>query len=98
VKTREAIGIIGNGVGKDCDRDIALQLRIPRQIDLAHPSSAERGEDFVRAEASAGREARLLASLNHPHIAAIYGFEEATLRHTLCRASKSLAASEQPDV
>jgi serine/threonine-protein kinase len=29
------------------------------------------------------REAKILASLNHPHIAAVYGFEEAAGRHVL---------------
>lgn len=29
------------------------------------------------------REAQVLASLNHPHIAAIYGFEESTAAHAL---------------
>src|SRR5437667_7305704 len=43
-------------------------------------------ESFVRdAERVARfeREARLLASLNHPNIAAIYGFEESTRGHLL---------------
>src|SRR5436305_968173 len=46
-------------------RDVAL--KILRPLFTAHAESLARFE----------REARLLASLNHPHIGAIYGFEDA---------------------
>src|SRR5713226_8597407 len=46
-------------------RDVALKLLPPR-----FTADADRVARF-------GREARLLASLNHPHIGAIYGFEDA---------------------
>ena len=45
-------------------RDVAIKI-LPREF-TAHPERLARFE----------REARLLAALNHPHIAAIYGFEE----------------------
>ena len=46
-------------------RDVALKVLPP-----AFSADADRVARF-------GREARLLASLNHPHIGAIYGFEDA---------------------
>jgi serine/threonine protein kinase len=52
-------------------RDVALKV-LPRLFS-ADP------ERLVRFE----REARLLASLNHPHIAAIYGFEQTAGMHAL---------------
>jgi hypothetical protein len=42
--------------GKDFDRDGALKPRVAALVDLAHPARADRGEDFVRTEASAGVE------------------------------------------
>jgi hypothetical protein len=35
----------------DLDRDLAIQLRVARAIDLAHAAGAERRDDFVRAKA-----------------------------------------------
>ena len=52
-------------------RDVALKV-LPRLFS-ADPERLARFE----------REARLLASLNHPHIAAIYGFEETSGVHAL---------------
>ena len=46
-------------------RDVALKVVSARWHDVAQ---------FVRFQ----REARVLASLNHPHIASIYGLEECT--------------------
>jgi hypothetical protein len=46
-------GIIGKVRGKDLDGDDAVQARVPRAVHFSHASSAERRQDFVRAEASA---------------------------------------------
>ena len=56
LKTRQAIGIIGKGIGKDLERDVALQSRVVRAIDLAHSPGAERGENLIRADAGTGSE------------------------------------------
>ena len=45
-----------NDVGQDLDRDLALQLRVVRAVDLAHAAGADLGGDFVRAEAGAGSQ------------------------------------------
>jgi len=45
-------------------RDVALKI-----LPTAFRSNADRLERFAR-------EARVLAALNHPNVAAIYGFEE----------------------
>ena len=37
-------------------RDVAIELRIARAIDLAHPAGAEGGDDFIRAETSTHRK------------------------------------------
>ena len=42
--------------GEDLDRDRALQPRVLRFVDLAHPSRAYGGEDLVGTEAGAGCE------------------------------------------
>jgi serine/threonine-protein kinase len=69
----EVLGAIGaGGMGevyrahdRKLERDVALKI-LP-------PVFSDDPERLARFE----REARILASLNHPHIAAIYGFEEA---------------------
>jgi hypothetical protein len=47
------------GVGRErrrqhLDRDVASETRIARAIHLAHSTRAERGQDFIWAEAHAG--------------------------------------------
>jgi hypothetical protein len=46
----QAIGIAGEGVRQDLQRDVAIQLRVVCAIHLTHAASAESGEDLVRAE------------------------------------------------
>ena len=49
-------GLFANEVGQDFERDIAIQLRIARAIDLSHAAFADRRGDFVDSETRAGRE------------------------------------------
>jgi hypothetical protein len=44
------IGIEGGVVVEDFDRDEALQARVSRAIDLAHPARAQRAHDLIRPE------------------------------------------------
>jgi hypothetical protein len=52
----EPIGIGGEGVWQDFQRDIAIQLRIARAIDLAHAPRTESGENFVRTDSRTNGE------------------------------------------
>src|SRR5438552_10209159 len=52
----KAIGIRRETGRQDFDRDITTKPRIARAIDLAHAACADGGENFIRPEASAGRE------------------------------------------
>ena len=52
IEPREAIGIGGEDRRKDLDGDVTSERRIPRTIDLAHPSCAERRQELVRTVAS----------------------------------------------
>ena len=40
-ETRQPIGVRGEQLGEDLDRDVAIQLRVARTIDLAHAAGAE---------------------------------------------------------
>ncbi len=53
-ETCETVGVEREEVGEDFQRDVTRQLPIARAIDLAHAPGAERGEDFIRAESTAG--------------------------------------------
>ncbi len=44
LETRERVGVRGDGLGKDLDRDIPVELPVPRPVNLAHPARAERGQ------------------------------------------------------
>jgi hypothetical protein len=53
-EARQPLRIGGKRLWQDLDRDVAIQPRVARPIDLAHATSADWGEDLVRAEAGAG--------------------------------------------
>ena len=52
----QRVGIGRDGRRKDLDRDVAVQLRIPRAVDLPHTASAQRRKDLVGAETCAEGE------------------------------------------
>ena len=56
---RQPIRIAGERIGQDLQRDVAIELRVARAIDLAHAPGADDGEDLVRAEACAGSESQV---------------------------------------
>ena len=54
LEPREPVRVAREGRRKDLHRDVAVELRVPRAIHLAHPAFAEQRDDFVGADASAG--------------------------------------------
>ena len=46
----QAIGIAGEGVRQDLQRDVAIQLRVVCAIHLAHATCAEGGANLIRAD------------------------------------------------
>src|SRR5436190_13605783 len=55
----QAIGIAGEGVRKDLQGDVAIQLRVVCAIHFAHAACPEGGENLIRAEPGAGCERQL---------------------------------------
>ena len=55
----EAFGIVGEARREDFDRDVALQPRVARAIDLAHAAGAERCQHLEGPEAAAGLKGQL---------------------------------------
>ena len=60
IEARQAIGIVRKGLGKDFDRDIAIQLRVAGSVHLAHAASTEGRQDFVTTQACACRQGHWL--------------------------------------
>jgi serine/threonine protein kinase len=71
MKTDRGMGVVYRAHDTKLGRDVAIKV-------LPETLSHDR-ERLSRFE----REARLLASLNHPHVATLYGFEEASGRRFL---------------
>src|SRR5262249_34952488 len=44
----------GEGIMQNLQRDLAVQLRVPAPVDLAHAARPNRSRDFIRAKTSAG--------------------------------------------
>src|SRR5206468_11928444 len=60
LKTRQTVRIISAVLGKNLDRDIALQPRVARAIHLAHPAGADGGDDLIGSEAGTGTQGHQL--------------------------------------
>ncbi len=67
LETGQTIRVAGHVFGKDLDRDVAAQPRVPRPIDLSHSPRPDRAEDLVGAEAGTGGERHALADLSPSH-------------------------------
>ena len=65
LESRQALLVLGERRGQDLDRDLALQPRVGRAVDLAHPALAELGGDLVGAEALAD-QGGILSGLRSP--------------------------------
>ena len=55
-EARESIGICGEQIRQQLQRNVAPQLRIAGAIHLAHAAGTERSDNVIRAEACAWRE------------------------------------------
>jgi len=72
IGVNEIVGLIGSGGMGEVYR--ARDLRLGRDVAIKVLANRLTEDEVVRARIE--REARLLASLNHPNIATIYGVEE----------------------
>ena len=53
-EAREAIGIVGEQVRQHLQRDVAIELRVARPINLTHAAHTEAGANLERPYSSAG--------------------------------------------
>ena len=51
LERHQPLAIAGHGDGEDLDRDVALEPRVVRAIDLAHPARSQDADDVVPADA-----------------------------------------------
>ena len=56
LETETGFGILGDGIGDDFDRDVAVEAAVVRPVHLSHPALAEKLADIVRTEGGAGSE------------------------------------------
>ena len=54
LETGERAGIGCDGLGEDLDRDVPIQLPVPRLVDLTHPTRAKRRQDLVGTDVCTG--------------------------------------------
>ncbi len=57
LESRQPLRIAAEFLRQRFDGDFTPELRIPRTVDLAHTSAAEKGKDFVGAELGTSGEA-----------------------------------------
>ena len=80
--TREAgqpLGIGGEEVGQDLDRDVAIELRIAGAIHLAHSPGTDGGDDLVGAHLDARAHAHGCARILLQEVAMPRIFRELTV-------------------
>ena len=53
-ESSEPFGVTREESRQNFDRDVTIELGVPRAIDLAHATGANQRDDFVRAEAGSG--------------------------------------------
>ena len=53
LKTPKPVGVGCKLPGQNLDRDVTLEARVTGLVDLAHPPSADKGENLVRTQANA---------------------------------------------
>ncbi len=75
----EIVALLGEGGMGEVYRATDTKLSRSVAIKILPDAFASDGDRIARFE----REAKALASLNHPHVAALHGFEEAGGRHLL---------------
>ena len=63
LEPRQPLGVLGDRLGKDFDREVPVQLGVARSVDLPHPSGAEGRENLVGSEASAGDQSQITGSI-----------------------------------
>ena len=56
LEARQPLSIAGHRRGQDLDGDRPFQVGVGGLVDLAHPTHADLGEHFIRAEAGTGSE------------------------------------------
>ena len=61
-EARQAIGIAGEGVRKDLQRDVAIEPRVTGPEHLAHAAFPNAADDFVDPDTGAGGERHCVAS------------------------------------
>src|SRR4029077_505825 len=92
----EIVGRLGAGAMGEGDRAIDTKLDRPVAIKILPSAVADDRERLARFE----REAKVLASLNHPNIAQIYGLEEsANIRALVMElvAGSTLSVPQPPE-
>src|SRR5262245_31793620 len=52
----ETLDVRGEGIGQDLERDVAIELRVPRAIHLPHSARSQQRTHFIRAESNARSE------------------------------------------
>ena len=54
LEPREPFRILGERAGQNLQRDVAVELRIARAVNLAHSARPNGGDHFIRTDANAG--------------------------------------------